>query len=85
MARNGHDVLTVAHDDVLALAHHSEPRLFEDTHSVKVIDARDLGQGLNGYFDFANILTAELIVDSRQILADRVLDVLERFGLRGAL
>ena len=85
MPRNGHDALTVAHDDVLALAHYSKPGFFERAHGVKVIDAWDLGQDLEDYFDFANVLAAQLIVDDRQILTDRVLNVFERFRLGGAL
>jgi hypothetical protein len=85
MSGNGHDALTVAHDNVLALAHYSEPGLFERAHGVEVIDAWDLGQGLEGYFDFANVLAAQLIVDDRQILTDRFLNVFERFRLGGAL
>jgi hypothetical protein len=65
MAGNSHDALTVAHDDVLALAHNSEAGLFKRAHGVEVVDAWDLGQGLYGYFDFANILAAQLIVDDR--------------------
>ena len=58
MTRYGHDALTVAHDDVLPLADDPESGFFERAHGVEMVDARDLGQGLDGYFDFANVLAA---------------------------
>ena len=63
MPRYGQDALTIAHDNVLSLAHHAETGLFECAHGVEVTDARDLGQGLDGYFNFANILAPKLLVD----------------------
>jgi hypothetical protein len=44
VARNGHYALTIAHNNVLALSHYAKARLFEGTHGVLVIDARDLRQ-----------------------------------------
>ena len=40
-----------------------KPAFFECAHGVEVTDARDLGQGLDGYFNFANILAPKLLVD----------------------
>lgn len=45
MARNGHDALAVAHDNVLPLTHDPKTGLFECAHGVEMIDAGDLGQG----------------------------------------
>ena len=45
VARNRHDTLTIAHDDMLALAHDTESGLFKRVHGVEVTDAWDLGQG----------------------------------------
>ena len=45
VARNRHDTLTIAHDDMLALAHDTESALLERAHGVEVTDAWDLGQG----------------------------------------
>lgn len=45
VARNRHDTLTIAHDDMLALTHDMESGLFERAHGVEVTDAWDLGQG----------------------------------------
>ena len=39
VARNRHDTLAVAHDDVFALAHNPKPGLFQSAYRVKVIDA----------------------------------------------
>ena len=44
VTENGHDALTIAHDDVLALTHDPETGLFQYAHGVEVIDAGDLGQ-----------------------------------------
>ena len=85
VARNRHDALTVAHDDVLALTHDSESGLLECAHGVEVIDAWDLGQGLDSHFDFANFLSAQLLVHRRQVLPDCVFDVFYRLRLGGAL
>ncbi len=62
---NRHDSLTVAHDDVLALANDPKSSLLEHPHRFEMIDARDLGQGLNSYFNFANFLAAQLFVNDR--------------------
>ncbi|MDO8598306.1 MAG: hypothetical protein Q7R45_16980 [Sulfuricaulis sp.] len=44
VAGNGHDALTVGHDDVLSLTHDPETSLFQCAHGVEVIYAGDLGQ-----------------------------------------
>ncbi len=44
VARNGQDPRPVTHDNVLALAKYSEPRLFKRADSIQVIDAGKLGQ-----------------------------------------
>ena len=85
VARDDHNTLTVAHDDVLTLAHDPETSLFECSHGDEVIDARNLGQGLDSHFDFANFLAAELLIDNRQVFADRVFDIFQRFHLCDAL
>jgi hypothetical protein len=76
VARDRHDALSVAHDDVLSLAHEPEAGFLECAYGVQVIDARDLGQGLDDHFDLADVLAPELLVDNGQILADRVFDAL---------
>src|SRR5882672_9238701 len=85
VAGDSHDALAVAHDDMLALAHHPETGLLERADSILVIDARDLGQGSDSYFDFANILAAKLLGDDRQIFANSILDALECLLFGGAL
>lgn len=65
VAGDNHDALTIAHDDMLALAHNPESSFFERADGVKVIDARDLGHALDCHFDFANLLAAQLFVDNR--------------------
>ena len=65
MARNSNNAQTVAHDDVLPLAHDPEASFLERANGVEMIDARDLRQGLDGYFDFANVLAAKLLIDDR--------------------
>lgn len=62
VAGNRHDALTVAHDDVLSLTDDLETGLLERPHGVEVIDARDLWQGLDDHFDFADVLATELLV-----------------------
>jgi hypothetical protein len=81
---NGHDPLTVAHDDVLALPHYAKTGFFERANGVKVIDAGIFGK-LNDYFNFPNVGTFELLVDHGEIVADCVADVFERFLLDGSL
>ncbi len=44
VARNGHDALTIAHDDVLSLTRNAESGLLQCAHGVEVIDAGYLGQ-----------------------------------------
>ena len=44
VAGNGHNALTIAHHDVLSLAHDPETRLLECAHSGEMIDAGKLGQ-----------------------------------------
>jgi len=85
VAGDDHDALTIAHDNVSALAHYPESSFFERANGVKVIDARDLGQASDRHFDFANFLAAELFVDNRQILANRVLYVFQGLVFRGSL
>jgi hypothetical protein len=85
MARDRHDPLAVAHDDVLALAHDLEAGLLQRTHGVEMIDAWDLGQGSDDNFDFANILTAQLLINDGQVFANGVPYVFKRFALGGAL
>jgi hypothetical protein len=65
---------------MLALTHDSESRLLERANGVQVVDAGNLGQRLEDYIDFANIYPAQFLVDDGEILADRILDVLQ--GLR---
>jgi len=60
VARNGHDTLTIAHDNMLSLRCYSKAGFFERPHGVEMIDARDLRQGLDGNFDFANVFAAKL-------------------------
>jgi hypothetical protein len=43
---------------VLALAHDPESRFLEGANCLKMIDARDLGQGSDGHFDFAYFFAA---------------------------
>jgi hypothetical protein len=45
LAREREKALPVRHDDLLALTHIGKPRLFERTHGVERVDARDPGQG----------------------------------------
>jgi hypothetical protein len=85
VAGDDHDALTIAHDNVFALAHNPESGFFESADGVNVIDARDLGQASDHHFDFANFLAAELFVDNRQILANRVLYVFQGLVFRGTL
>ena len=44
VTRNGHDALTVAHDDVLSLTHDPETSLLQRAYGVEMIDAADLRQ-----------------------------------------
>ncbi len=45
VARNDNDALTVAHDDVFALAHDPETGFLQRTDGVEMIDARNARQG----------------------------------------
>lgn len=76
VAGNGQDTLAIRHDDMLALTRDPKPRLFEGSHSIEVIDARNLGQGLDRDFDFANFFTLELLFNYREVVSDRVSNVL---------
>lgn len=58
---------------------------FSSAHGVLMVDAGDLGQGSDGYFDFANVLDAKLFIDDGKVFADRVLDVLQRLVLARSL
>jgi hypothetical protein len=44
---------------------HGQASVSRNIAHVEMIDARDLGQGSNSYFDFANFLAAQLFVDNR--------------------
>jgi hypothetical protein len=48
---------------VLALTDDRKTRPFEGAHCEKMIDTRDLGQGLDHNFDFTNLFAAQLFVD----------------------
>ncbi len=45
VARDGEDARAVGHNDVLALAGHRKPGLFERADDIEMIDARNLWQG----------------------------------------
>jgi hypothetical protein len=45
VTRDGEDARTVGHNDVLPLAHHRKPGLFESTDGIEMIDAWNLWQG----------------------------------------
>lgn len=83
--RNGEDPRAVGHNDVLALADNDEADFLERADRVEVVDAVDLGQELNGHVDFANLFAAKPFLDRAEILANGVLDVLDRFGFGSAL
>lgn len=63
VARDGQNARAVRHDDVLALTDDRKTRPFEGAHCEKMIDTRDLGQGLDHNFDFTNLFAAQLFVD----------------------
>ena len=75
MAGNGKNPLAVRHHDVLALARDPESGLLEGSHRIKMIDARDLGQGLHRYLDFSNLFALELLFYHRKVLSDGIPDV----------
>jgi len=79
------DANAVAHDDMLAFTHDLEASPFQRAHSSKVRDTRELGHASYRDFDLANVRPFDLIVDNGQVLSNRVLDILERFWLGGAL
>jgi len=73
---DSYNTLTVAHYEMLTLAHNPETGLFQCAHCLQMIDAGNLGQCLNCYFNFADILAAKLFVDNGKILTDGILDIL---------
>jgi hypothetical protein len=82
---NGQDPLPIRHYDVFALARDPEPGFLQGSHSIEVIDARNLGQGLHRDLDFANFFTLELLFNYSQVFSDRVPNILERLWLRSSL
>ena len=85
VARNGENSLAIRHHDVLALTRDPEPRLFEGTHCIKVIDAWNLGQALHRNFDFANFFALELFIHHREVLSNGITNVVQSLLLGSPL
>jgi len=71
---------------MLSLAKHYKAGFLERPNRVEMIDARQFRQKkLNCYIDYPHVLTADLVVDDRQVLCDRHANVLQRLRLGGSL
>jgi len=80
VARNGDDTRPVSHDDVLGTPHNSKACLFQSAHGLLVVDPRNSWHCL-GDVNFADDRALEEVLSSGQILANGVLDILERLLL----
>lgn len=83
-ARNCYDALTIGHHDVLALTSDAKAGLLKRPDGVEVIDARDTRHALDDLY-LAYISIAEEFVADREILADRLADIRQCFGLSRSL
>src|SRR5260370_25532959 len=79
--RTGCLTRAISHRDVLSLANNLKACLFQGTHRLQVIDARDSGHGLHLNLDFADFRALEAVFQSGKVFADGILDVVERFFL----
>jgi hypothetical protein len=85
VSRNGDDPDAVGHHDVLALPDDTKAGFLKGPDGVLMVDARNARPVLRGDLDFANDGPFEKGITGGQVSLDRLLDVLERFLLRGAL
>ena len=83
--RDGDDANAVGHNDVLPLTGDAETGFLEGAHSVLMIDAGDPRHVLRSDLDLADDCALEQFIAGREILLNRVLDVLKCFALGGAL
>jgi len=70
---------------MLALARDPKSSFLEGSHGIQMIDAWNLGQGLHRDFDFANFFALELFFNYREVLLDRVPNILQSLRFRGPL
>ena len=85
VSRNRDDPDTIGHHDVLALPGNAKARLLQSSYGVLMVDASNSWHVLRSDFDLADDRALEKVIPHREVFLDRVLDVLERFFLGGAL
>lgn len=85
VARNRHNSNAVRHHNVLTLAHDAKTDLLQSPDRIQMIDPRESLAQLKSHPYFANIFTADEVVDRSEILTNGILDVFERLLLGCAL
>lgn len=85
MARNRYNANAVRHHRVLPLTHDAKADLLQSVNGIEMIDSRKSLAQLDSHPHFADILTADEIVDRRQVLTNGISDVFERFCFGCAL
>jgi len=87
VSRNRQCANAVRHDDMTTVSYKDEPGLLQRSNRRPLINTGDFRHRSNGHFSSLNFNT-ETLFDlwlRRQIFADGVLDILQRFFTRGAL
>lgn len=74
----------IAHDDVLSLPNDLKAGLFKSADGIEMMNPRDFRHGLQLDFHIAHLGVSKAILQSGQILANRVLNVGDRFFHRVA-
>jgi hypothetical protein len=85
MARNGENAHAIRQDDVLALAGDPKTRPLKGPDCLEVVDAWQLGHGLDRDLDLPHLSPLRELGGNGEIFADSVADVIQGLLLSGAL